>query len=159
MKPTTTYSSHYERMSGNCTRIVASQMLHNLNPPIDSSSYILDNACGPGIVSEQIKLVYPDAKIMATDLSSSMIEEAQNTIEKEGWNNMEIGLEDVRDLKGLKDDTFTHAFTNLGMPVPGDDESGVKITSALFRVLKVGGVALVSTWAGKLNSQSSKYFG
>jgi ubiquinone/menaquinone biosynthesis C-methylase UbiE len=123
-------------------------MLHNLDPPITSSSYILDNACGPGIVSEQIKLVYPDAKIMATDWSSSMVEETRSRIKTEEWSNIETGIEDVRDLKGLQDGIFSHAFTNLGMPVPGDDDSGMKITRALFRVLKVGGVVLVSTWAG-----------
>lgn len=151
MKPNPAYSSNYERMSGNCTRTVASQMLHNLNPPITSSSYILDNACGPGIVSEQIKRIHPDAKIMATDWSPSMVEETQNRIKTEGWRNIETGIEDVRDLRGLQDGTFSHAFTNLGMPVPGDDDSGVNITSALFRVLEVGGIALVSTWAGQKN--------
>ncbi|KUJ19165.1 S-adenosyl-L-methionine-dependent methyltransferase [Mollisia scopiformis] len=150
MKPNTSYSSNYERMSGNCTRLVAAQMLQNLSPPITPSSYILDNACGPGIVSEQIKLLHPDAKIMATDWSPAMIEETQNRIEKEGWSNIQTGIEDVRDLKGLEDGTFSHAFTNLGMLVPGDDDSGVRITSALFRVLKVGGVALVSSWADRV---------
>lgn len=101
-------------------------------------------------MSEQIKILHPDAKIMATDWSPAMTEETKERIAKEGWSNMQTCIEDVRDLKGLKDETFSHAFTNLGMPVPGDDESGVKITSASFRVLKVGGIALVSTWAGKL---------
>lgn len=152
MKPNPAYSSNYERMSGNCTRIVASQMLQNLSAPITPSSYILDNACGPGIVSEQIKIAYPDAKILATDWSPDMVKETQNRIMKEGWNNMKTGIEDVRSLKGLQDGIFSHAFTNLGMPVPGDDDSGAKITSSLFRVLKMGGVALVSTWAGQIPS-------
>src|SRR5688572_8729460 len=60
-------SSPYERMSGGCTRIVAAEMISSVSPPIDSSSYILDNACGPGIITEQVKLLHPDAKIMATD--------------------------------------------------------------------------------------------
>lgn len=62
---------------------------------------------------------------------------------------METKILDIRDLSALQDDTFTHVITNLGLPVPGDLESGSKITKEMFRVLKKGGVALVSTWAGK----------
>ena len=69
MTSSSAYSSTYERMTGNCTRLVAAHMIATVSPPITSSSYILDNACGPGIVSEQVKLVHPDAKIIATDLA------------------------------------------------------------------------------------------
>jgi len=149
----TPYSSNYERMSGNCTRILAAQMLSNISPPITSSSYVLDNACGPGIVSEQIKLLHPDAKILATDIAPTMIEELQRAIKSKEWSNMNTEILDVRDLSTLKDETFTHVITNLGLPVPGDLDSSPKIVSEMFRVLKIGGVALVSTWAGKKSPQ------
>jgi ubiquinone/menaquinone biosynthesis C-methylase UbiE len=76
----TPYSSHYERMSGNCTRLLAAQMVANINPPITRSSYILDNACGPGIVSKQIKLLHPHAKILAADKAPGMVNEVQKAI-------------------------------------------------------------------------------
>jgi ubiquinone/menaquinone biosynthesis C-methylase UbiE len=142
------YSSNYERMTGNCTRILASQMISELSVPITSSSYILDNACGPGIASEQIKLKYPEVKVMATDLSPGMIESVGQKIKENGWSNMETDILDVRSLSTLKDQTFTHVITNLGLPVPNDPESGLKATKEIYRVLKVGGVAMLTTWAG-----------
>lgn len=113
----TLYSSKYERMSGNCTRILAAQVISNIDPPVTGSSYILDNACGPGIVSEQIKLLYPDAKILATDIAPGMIEEVQQAIKANRWRNMDTEVLGVRDLSTLKDGTFTHVITNLGLPV------------------------------------------
>lgn len=123
-------------------------MLSTISPPIAPSSYILDNACGPGIVSEQIKLLHPDARIIATDLAPAMIEEVQRKIKAEGWSDVQTDVLDVRDLSSLPDETFTHVFTNLGLPVPGDPESGLKAAKEAFRVLRLGGVALFSTWAG-----------
>jgi ubiquinone/menaquinone biosynthesis C-methylase UbiE len=107
-------------------------MISNIEPPITCSSYILDNACGPGIVSEQIKLLYPDAKILATDLAPGMIKEVQNAIKTNGWCEIKTEILDGRDLATLKDGTFTHVITNLGMPVPDDINSSLKIVGEMF---------------------------
>ncbi len=123
-------------------------MLLRLSPPITESSYILDNACGSGIVTEEVKLQHSGARIMATDLSSEMINEVKQRIQAGSWNNVETETLDVRNLSSIQDNTFTHVFTNLGLPVPGDLTSSFKVTAEIFRVLKPGGVALISTWAG-----------
>ena len=93
--------------SGNCTRLIATEIVLSTSPPITDSSYILDNACGPAIVTEQIKVQNPNVRIMASDLSPAMIEEVTQRIKVEGWNNMETATLDVRSLSSLKDDTFT----------------------------------------------------
>ncbi|MCJ1431855.1 hypothetical protein MMC27_001210 [Xylographa pallens] len=144
------YASTYERMSGNCTRLVAAHIVSTISPPITSSSYILDSACGTGIVSEQIKIQHPNARIMATDLSPAMIEETQRRIETEGWTNMQTDILDVRSLSTLPDSTFTHVIINMGLLAPGDPESGTKVTREVFRVLKPGGVAVLSIWADRV---------
>ncbi|KAE9367870.1 S-adenosyl-L-methionine-dependent methyltransferase, partial [Stipitochalara longipes BDJ] len=152
MSPTTAtpYSSNYERMSGNCTRLLAAQLISDISPPITPTSYILDNACGPGIVSEQIKLLHPDARILAADVAPGMINEVKHAVATNGWSNMSTEILDIRDLKTLEDGTFSHVIMNLGMPVPGDLASGPKIVKEMFRVLKIGGVAVVSTWADRV---------
>lgn len=135
-------------MAGNCTRIVAEHIIATISPPITSASYILDNACGPGTVSEQIKHLHPDAKVMATDLNEGMIKEVEKQIRVKGWTNMQTGLSDIKSLHNMPDATFTHAITNFGMCASGNSESGLKAFKELFRVLQVGGVAVVTTWAG-----------
>ena len=147
----TPYSSNYERMSGNCTRFLAAQLISGIIPPITNTPYILDNACGPGIVSEQIKLLHPDAKILAADIAPGMIDEVKHAITKRRWSNMSTALVDIRNLSTLEEGMFSHVIMNLGMPIPGDLASGPKIVKEMFRVLKIGGVAVVSTWAGERN--------
>ena len=146
------YNSNYERMTGNCTRLIATEIISTISPPITTTSYILDSACGTGIVSEQIKLQHPSAKIMATDLAPKMIEGLQQRIKAEGWSNMQTATLDSRALTSqLPADSFTHVISNLGLPVPGDAGSGLAIAREIFRLLQPGGVTVLSTWAGLLS--------
>jgi ubiquinone/menaquinone biosynthesis C-methylase UbiE len=148
--------STYERMTGGCTRVLAAQILSLITPhaPITPTSHILDNACGPGIVTAEIKTRYPDAKIMATDLSPGMIAEVQAKTAAEGWRDVTTAVLDARDLKGVQGETFSHVVTNLGLPAPGEREESVRGVGEVFRVLKTGGVAVMSTWAGMSPSRN-----
>lgn len=121
----------------------------SINPHITPASYILDNACGPGIVSAEIKALHPDAKIMAADLSPAMIAEVQARIKSEAWKDVSTDVLDARDLSALKDGMFSHVFMNLGLPAPREREESIRAVREVARVLKVGGVALFSTWAGR----------
>jgi len=42
--------------------------------PTTPSSYILDNACGTGIITFLIQSQHPDVRILGTDLAPGMIE-------------------------------------------------------------------------------------
>lgn len=68
-------SDIYERMTGGCTREVAKFIL-TLDLQVNSSSVVLDNACGTGIITEEILKQYPytKPKLFAADLAPSMIE-------------------------------------------------------------------------------------
>jgi len=70
----------YERLTGGCTRIFAAEITRTTSSPITASSYVLDNAYGFGIVSEQIKLVEPNVKILVADLSPVRIEQVPQLI-------------------------------------------------------------------------------
>jgi hypothetical protein len=85
------------------------------------------------------------AAIFVTDIAPGMIDEIQQTIKTNGWSNMYTKILDVHDLSTLRDKTFTHVITNLGLPVPGGLESSIKIVNEIFRDSKIGGGALVST--------------
>lgn len=90
-------------------------------------------------MGEKIKLLHPDVKVMAIDISPT----------SEGWTNIQTGVMDFRGLSGLADNTFTHVFIIFGLPVPGDADSGQKAITETYRVLKRGGVVMVPTWAGE----------
>lgn len=155
MAPSTfDFNSDYERMTGGCTRRIAEHIASTITPPITASSLILDNACGPGIVSAAIKTLHPDARIKASDISQKMIDMTMQRIKDEHWNNIDTEILDTCNLSTLRDGTFSHVITNLSMPLPGDENSGPRIVPEAFRVLKNEGVAVFSTWAGEHSVKS-----
>lgn len=145
-------SDVYERMTGGCTREVAKFLLM-LSPKVDSSSVILDNACGTGIMTEEILSRSPDAhpKVFAADIAPAMIANFKDKATRKGWMN-EDGREHEQTLVmsvisaeelPYPDNTFTHSYTNLGFPFFQDS---AKAASHVHRTLRPGGVAFVSTW-------------
>jgi len=149
-----THSNNYDKMASNSTFSIAKLALTDplfTSFSITSSSYILDNACGTGIVASLIKSQYPDARILGTDLAPGMIETFQTKAEKEGWNNVETKILDSRNLEGVEDGVFSHVITNFGFMPGTEDKSGPqKIAKEIWRVMRQGGVAVVTTWAGRL---------
>jgi ubiquinone/menaquinone biosynthesis C-methylase UbiE len=111
-------------------------------PPITSDSVILDNACGPGIVTgEIIKQCKPDTapELFAADYSSAMIEQ----LRKHDWaSKVQSEVMDAQDLK-YPDDKFTHSFTNFALMAIPDPLKAVK---QIYRTLKPGGTAAITTW-------------
>jgi ubiquinone/menaquinone biosynthesis C-methylase UbiE len=107
-------------------------------------------------VTEQVKLLHPETRILAADLSPSMIEEVKKNINANGWRNVETETLDVRDLSKLADNTFTQVFTNMGIQVPNDPSSSLVAIKEMYRILQVGGAAVTSTWAGKSLHASSR---
>jgi ubiquinone/menaquinone biosynthesis C-methylase UbiE len=145
------HANTYERMGSNATVNIAKHFLPDLSnfSPITPSSYILDNASGTGIVTQLIKAQHPYARIKGCDLAPSVIEVFKSKIKEKGWENVETDILDVRDLKTLEDDTFTHVITNFGFSPTPDDHSGpAKAAAEMYRVLQPGGVAVVTTWSG-----------
>jgi len=144
MSRPTTFSNAYERMTSNCTRQIAEHMIATVSPPINqASSYILDNACGPGIVTSAIKAQYPNAQVLAADLNPGMIDEVRKRVTLNKWDHVDTAIVDVKKLVGIEDETFSHVFMNLGAPGPEDPDGLRRAVAEIFRVLKVGGVAMI----------------
>jgi ubiquinone/menaquinone biosynthesis C-methylase UbiE len=143
-------SASYERVTGGCTREVA-QFLLTLPPTVDTSSVVLDNACGTGIITEEILERFPTSskpKVYAADLAPSMVSSLSTKAASKGWVNGEDGLVEasVMDAEELTfpDNMFTHSYTNLGILFLKNPEKGA---SHIYRTLQPGGTAFVTTWS------------
>ena len=114
-------------------------------PPFTASSVVLDNACGPGIVTGEIqKLVRSSAipVIHAVDFSPKMIEELNKKAQAEKWQRVESAVVDAEELT-FQDDEFTHSITNFGIFLFPDP---VQAAKEIYRTLRPGGVAVVTSW-------------
>lgn len=139
----------YERLTGGCTRIIAAEISKSITPPITSTSYVLDNACGTGAFTEEVKARIPDAHIMAADIAPGMARRVRDLVNSRGWTNVETPVQDMRDLNQFDKDTFTHVVTNFALAPLKDQDELLKATREMYRVLQDDGVCVVTSWAGK----------
>lgn len=142
-----THSNTYDRMASGGSLSIAKQAIAMLPIPINNSSYVLDNACGTGIVSELVKAQCPSVRIIGADLAPGMLEIYKDKAKKFGWESIDTKVQDCRNLNEIQDETFTHVITNMGFAPNVDDLSGPgRAAKEMWRVLKPGGVAIVTTW-------------
>lgn len=111
-------------------------------PPITSNSIVLDNACGPGIVTGQIMKQLPSntsPHFFAADFSPAMLEQ----LRKHDWaSKVQSEVMDAQELK-YPDENFTHSFTNFALMAMPDP---LKAAKQIYRTLKPGGTAALTTW-------------
>jgi ubiquinone/menaquinone biosynthesis C-methylase UbiE len=149
-----THSNNYDKMASNSTFSIAKLAL--LDPifasfPITSSSCVLDNACGTGIVTSLIKIEHPNVRVLGADLAPGMIDTFKAKAQKEEWKNVETKVIDSRKLDGVEDAVFSHVITNFGFTPGTEDKSGPQqVAKEIWRVTGERGVAVVTTWAGML---------
>ena len=138
----------YERFTSGCTRIIGSEIVKTITPPLTSTSYILDNACGTGVFTEEVIARIPDAHIMASDIAPGMARKVRDLAKSRGWSNVETAVQDMRDLDQFGDETFTHVVTNFALVMLKEQDDLLKTAKELYRVLQDGGVCVTTSWAG-----------
>jgi ubiquinone/menaquinone biosynthesis C-methylase UbiE len=139
-----TLAASYEASTGGCTREIATHLI-TLLPPIHSNSSIHDNACGNGIVAQEILFTYPDTplSITCTDGAKAMIDLARHTVPSASSTaTFSFDVMDGVNLT-LPDETFTHSITSMGIFFFSDATKGA---GHIYRTLKPGGTAIVTSW-------------
>ncbi|KAH6850112.1 S-adenosyl-L-methionine-dependent methyltransferase [Chaetomium sp. MPI-CAGE-AT-0009] len=145
----------YEKYTGGCTRELAIALL-NLPQLADAGTpgtIILDNACGTGIVTEELIRRHhhtnTGATIHAVDAAPNMVALAQHKLSTTlPPNHHHHHTITTHTMPGehltFPDNTFTHSITNLGILFFADGPAGA---AEIYRTLRPGGgVAVVSTW-------------
>ena len=69
--------------------------------PPSSSSTVLDDGCGLGTVTAEVKKSFPDLSVLAIDSSAGMLEVVERKAKKHDWKNVETKLLDGGDLSGI----------------------------------------------------------
>ena len=145
-------ATEYEEFTGGCTRELAFKLLDlpQLSTLSAPDAHLLDNACGTGIVAEELAkrcaakgAAYPT--VSAVDAAQKMVDLARKKFDgTEHAANVTF-----QQMPGEKldfpDDTFSHSITNLGILFFADADAGAR---EIYRTLKPGGVAVVTSWAG-----------
>lgn len=108
---------------------------------LDSSQRLIDVACGPGTTT---LLAAPRVRsVDAVDFSPLMLEQARQNVAAAGLTNVTLEECDGQSLT-YGDGLFDRAVSMFGLMFFPDRSRGFR---ELFRVLRPGGRALVSSWA------------
>lgn len=102
---------------------------------------VLDVACGPGTLTFMV--AGQAERVSAIDFAEGMLEICRAEALKNGAQNVEIEQMDGQKLT-YADASFDYAFSMFGLMFFPDRSAGF---SELYRVLKAGGRAAVSSWA------------
>jgi len=133
-------AEEYEKGTAGLTRRLGIDAINLVEIP--DNSVIHDNACGPGIITEEIIKMNSTVQIDATDFSDSMVGIVKSKIEQNGWANVKASVQNSLDLN-FEDNRFDLSITNFGLMFSEDPAS----IRHIFRTLKPGGKAIVTTWA------------
>jgi SAM-dependent methyltransferase len=107
---------------------------------LSPGSHVLDVAAGPGTVA--LLAARKGAQVTAVDFSPAMIDHLYHFIEEEKLSNIDARVGDGQRL-ALSSDTFDVSFSLFGLIYYADRGQGF---FELFRTLKPGGRAIISSW-------------
>ncbi|KAI0434175.1 S-adenosyl-L-methionine-dependent methyltransferase [Xylaria sp. FL1042] len=146
----------YEKLVGETsTQLSAAALSYLPLSTYTSTTRILDSACGPGIVTKLLLSpsppnvsvpglpIDPPPQLTAIDLSEPMIEKYKANGSALGWTTSEAHVQDSQDLSRFADATFDAVVMGLGIFTLNDAVAGAR---EMYRVLKPGGHAVVTTW-------------
>lgn len=106
---------------------------------------ILDVACGTGKLLENIIQNNPDGKNVGIDLSPAMLQKAEKRLNKLNQPNLELQEGNAMNLE-FPDNYFDTLVNNYMVDLLPED-TFQKIADEFFRVLKPGGVLVMSTFS------------
>ena len=157
----------FEAFTGQFTRAAAAEIPSLLSDSASSGPLrIMDVASGTGAstfalcktLADHCRQKSPKALVVATDFSEAMLKTltekftassadpevmASQAAEKEGFLELATQVADAQDLSAFADGTFDAINCSFGIMFPKSPE---KVAREFWRLLKPGGVAVVTTW-------------
>lgn len=105
-----------------------------LVPPMTSSSLLLDNACGNGVVTEAVMETQSPGTfiIHATDMNPKMCEATAALATSKGWFSSVKTAAMPSEALEFNNNTFTHSFSNFIINQAQDPE---KVAANIYRTL------------------------
>lgn len=87
-------AKEYEADTGGVTKDIAKDLVvEHLKSNSLSGKVVLDNACGPGIVTRVLLSHITDIIIEAGDISQAMIDELKQRLISEGWTDAKVNAQ------------------------------------------------------------------
>ncbi|KAL2106758.1 hypothetical protein VUR80DRAFT_6242 [Thermomyces stellatus] len=143
-------AAEYEESTGGCTRELGLKVLDlpQLAGLFSPDAKVLDNACGTGIIAEEIvrrcaarNIEIPS--ITSVDPAEKMLDIARAKFAGKHQEKLSFAMMPGERLD-FPDDSFSHSIMNLGILFCSDGDAGAR---EIYRTLRPGGVAVITSWS------------
>lgn len=136
-----TIAGDYDNAALRFFPITADTLIHLLKPK--PGSKLLDVAAGTGVVTQAAaQAIGPSGRVMAIDLSPTMLQKAEANVNKLGLTNVDFFEMDIESLD-FKSDYFDFVTCSFGLFFLDDMSKGLE---QWFRVCKPGGQVIYTTF-------------
>ena len=120
--------------------VLRATQLQSLNDP---HAYALDMGCGQGALTSALKKLNPNLQVYGAAASRKMFHVYEMRVKEKGWKNVLMRVFDMRDLKGLKDEMFSHTLSAFMICHTAEPE---RIAREMYRVTMRGGILGLAVW-------------
>ncbi|RKK80780.1 hypothetical protein BFJ71_g15828 [Fusarium oxysporum] len=140
-------AAEYRNLAEKVTSDIATAALRHISP-FKSDMRVLDAACGTGAATIAItdlarQQSLPSPSVVGIDVAEGMVKTYQAKFGSEAWPTVSSMVQDAQKMEAFGEALFDLVFMNFGlMHVP----DGVACMKEIYRVLRPGGRALVTTW-------------
>lgn len=146
--------------AGRIDGVMSASYLFNsarISQAIQGCKTVIDLGCGPATQLAQVAELNPDINFIGIDLSSEMLDTAQQHIQNLGLNNVSFVHDDISTLEKLPDQSADGIFSTLALHHLPTHDNLSQCFKQLSRILRPGG-ALFLIDLGRLKSLKSVLF-
>jgi ubiquinone/menaquinone biosynthesis C-methylase UbiE len=145
------FAANYVRQTGQSTlnilRNIVTDQIQKSCHPIGPDSVIHDTAAGPGIAAAAlVARLHEDQlpkEMLVSDIVPVMVMAANESLVNSPLRKVECKELDSQDLKGVRNDYFTHSIDNFSIFTFVRPVDAIRET---YRTLRPGGLAVVTCW-------------
>lgn len=139
-----------------CDEMAAAYTFHaaRVSQVIQHCRSILDLGCGPATQLEYVARLHPKARFTGIDLSSTMLEEAENRRRQLGLENVDFRQDDITELRSVADASVDGVMSCMTLHHLPTLDHLVKMLRSIRRVLRPGGALYLADF-GRLKSAES----
>ena len=112
--------------------------ISKMAPYIKSGQRVVELACGPAVILQDLASIFPDTEFIGCDLSKTMLEVATLNTKKRGLKNLSFRHENICELSSFNKESVDFAFSTLALHHLPNETLLEQCFHQIHRVLKHG---------------------
>jgi arsenite methyltransferase len=130
----------------------------NICEVIRAGDIVVDLGCGPANQLAMVARLNPDVHFIGVDISSPMLQQADELVSRQGLDNVKLRHGDITDLRAFANDSIDVVLSTMALHHLPDVFALKRTYSEAARILKPGGGIYMMDFGHLKSSRSINYF-